>query len=210
MKKILTIVGLALVVVAGGWYVVGTPGLTRIAMAETENKEAMKTSNDMTEDMGHMEKAMFGAGCFWGVEAAFRQIEGVTATAVGYAGGSTEDPSYKDVCSGETGHAEVVQVTYDPSRVSYDKLLEVFWNEHDPTQVNRQGPDIGEQYRSVIFYENDAQKKAAEMSKKELAESGKYKRPIATSIEPAPTFYKAEEYHQQYLEKRGLSTCRIK
>ncbi|MCB2231662.1 peptide-methionine (S)-S-oxide reductase MsrA [bacterium] len=157
-----------------------------------------------------MEKAMFGAGCFWGVEAAFRQIEGVTATAVGYAGGSTEHPSYKDVCSGATGHAEVVQVTYDPSRVSYDKLLEVFWNEHDPTQVNRQGPDIGDQYRTVIFYENQAQKTAAEMSKKELAESGKYKRPIATSIEPAPTFYMAEDYHQQYLEKRGLSSCRIK
>lgn len=210
MKKIVSIAGLVLVVIAGGWYLAGWLGLTRTAMAETENEKKMKMSDDMTEDKGHMEKAMFGAGCFWGVEAAFRQIEGVTATAVGYAGGSTEHPSYKDVCSGATGHAEVVQVTYDPSRVSYDKLLEVFWNEHDPTQVNRQGPDIGDQYRTVIFYENQAQKTAAEMSKKELAESGKYKRPIATSIEPAPTFYMAEDYHQQYLEKRGLSSCRIK
>ncbi|MDX9859190.1 MAG: peptide-methionine (S)-S-oxide reductase MsrA [candidate division Zixibacteria bacterium] len=157
-----------------------------------------------------MEKAMFGAGCFWGVEAAFRQIEGVSATAVGYAGGTMENPTYQDVCSGTTGHAEVVQVTYDPGRVSYERLLEVFWSEHDPTQVNRQGPDIGEQYRSVVFYLNDDQRETAEMSKKALDESGRYARPIATSIEAASTFYRAEEYHQRYLEKRGLSSCRIK
>ncbi len=163
-----------------------------------------------TKESGKMATAMFGAGCFWGVEAAYRQIEGVTATAVGYAGGAVDNPTYEDVCSDTTGHAEVVQVTYDPSRVSYEKLLNVFWENHDPTQVNRQGPDFGSQYRSVIFYYDPAQQKAAEASKKKLEESGTYKRPIATSIEPAPTFWKAEEYHQQYLEKRGLSTCRIK
>ncbi|MBD3402992.1 peptide-methionine (S)-S-oxide reductase MsrA [candidate division GN15 bacterium] len=157
-----------------------------------------------------MAQATFGAGCFWGVEAAFRQIEGVTATAVGYAGGTMENPSYRDVCSGTTGHAEVVQVTYDPNRVSYETLLEVFWNAHDPTQVNRQGPDVGDQYRTVVFYHDERQKQAAEQSKAALDASDTYSRPIATSIEPASTFYMAEEYHQQYLEKRGLSTCKIK
>ena len=209
MKRTLTILGLALVIATSGWYLAGMTGESKPAPAG--EKMAMKPgSGENQQESTHMEKAMFGAGCFWGVEATFRQIDGVTATAVGYAGGTTENPTYHDVCSDTTGHAEVVLVTYDPSRVSYDKLLEVFWNEHDPTQVNRQGPDYGTQYRSVIFYMNDAQKQAAEMSKKALAESGKYSRPIATSIEPAPTFYKAEEYHQQYLEKRGLSTCRIK
>ncbi len=151
--------------------------------------------------------AMFGAGCFWGVEAAFRQIEGVTATAVGYAGGHVEDPTYQEVCRKGTGHAEVVRVEYDPSRVTYEDLLDVFWTKHDPTQLNRQGPDVGDQYRSVIFYYGDEQQRLAEASRQALDESGKHRKPIVTQIEPAPTFYIAEDYHQQYLEKRGLSTC---
>ncbi|MGZ3603286.1 MAG: peptide-methionine (S)-S-oxide reductase MsrA [Ktedonobacterales bacterium] len=156
-----------------------------------------------------IEKATFGAGCFWGVEAAFRQIPGVVATAVGYEGGTTDNPSYRDVCSHTTGHAEVVEVEYDPTRVSYDDLLAVFWDEHDPTQLNRQGPDIGDQYRSVVFYHTPEQQAAATASRDRLAQSGKYRRPIVTLIEPAGTFYLAEDYHQQYLEKRGLSTCKI-
>ncbi len=155
------------------------------------------------------EKATFGAGCFWGVEAAYRQIKGVIATAVGYEGGHTDNPTYRDVCSHTTGHAEVVQVEYDPERVSYEDLLKVFWENHDPTQLNRQGPDVGDQYRSVIFYNTPEQQKAAEASKEERAQSGKYRRPIVTQIVPAQTFYVAEDYHQQYLEKRGLSTCKI-
>ena len=155
------------------------------------------------------EKATFGAGCFWGVEAAFRQVPGVVATQVGYAGGRTANPTYRDVCSHTTGHAEVVEVEYDPARVSYDDLLTVFWTNHDPTQLNRQGPDVGDQYRSVIFYSSPEQEAAARASKERLAASGKYRRPIVTLIEPAPTFYRAEDYHQQYLEKRGLSHCAI-
>jgi peptide-methionine (S)-S-oxide reductase len=155
------------------------------------------------------EIATFGAGCFWGVEADFRQIKGVKSTRVGYAGGHTANPTYRDVCSHTTGHAEVVEVTYDPDRVSYDDLLNVFWENHDPTQLNRQGPDVGDQYRTVIFYHSPEQEAAARASKERLAASGKFRRPIATLIEPAPTFYEAEDYHQQYLEKRGLSTCAI-
>ena len=155
------------------------------------------------------EVATFGAGCFWGVEADFRQVPGVLATSVGYAGGKTENPSYRDVCSHTTGHAEVVQVEYDPARVSYEQLLKVFWENHDPTQLNRQGPDIGDQYRSVIFYHSPEQEAAAIASKAALEEAHKYRRPIVTQILPEPTFYLAEDYHQQYLEKRGLSTCRI-
>jgi peptide-methionine (S)-S-oxide reductase len=155
------------------------------------------------------EYATFGAGCFWGVEAAFRQVKGVVATSVGYEGGKTESPTYRDVCSHTTGHAEVVQVEYDPARVSYDELLGVFWANHDPTQLNRQGPDIGDQYRSAIFYQSPEQQAAAEASKAALERSGKYRRPIVTQIVPAATFYRAEEYHQQYLEKRGLSTCHL-
>ena len=156
-----------------------------------------------------MEKATFAAGCFWGVEAAFRELEGVTATRVGYTGGHADDPSYKQVCGGRTGHAEAVEVTYDPARVSYDDLLRVFWEVHDPTQRNRQGPDIGTQYRSAIFYHDPEQEAAARASKERLEQSGVHKRPIVTEIVPAQTFYQAEDYHQQYLEKRGLATCRI-
>jgi peptide-methionine (S)-S-oxide reductase len=150
-------------------------------------------------------KATFGAGCFWGVEAAFRQLDGVTRTRVGYSGGSLENPTYEDVCSHTTGHAEVVEVTYDPERVSYDQLLQVFWRKHDPTQLNRQGWDIGDQYRSVVFFHDEEQQEAALASK--AREQASYKAPIVTQVEPAETFYEAEDYHQQYLEKRGRSTC---
>ena len=155
------------------------------------------------------EKATFGAGCFWGVEAAFRQLKGVKATAVGYAGGTTKNPSYKEVCTDSTGHAEVVQVEYDPAEVNYDRLLGVFWASHDPTQLNRQGPDVGTQYRSVIFFHTPEQETAARESKAALESSGRFRRPIVTEILPAPAFWLAEDYHQQYLEKRGLSHCRI-
>jgi peptide-methionine (S)-S-oxide reductase len=150
-------------------------------------------------------KAAFGAGCFWGVEAAFRQTEGVTRTRVGYAGGRLENPTYEDVCSHTTGHAEVVEVEYDDQHVSYDDLLDVFWRKHDPTQLNRQGWDIGDQYRSVVFFHDEEQRAAAERSKER--EQAQYRKPIVTQIEPAPTFYEAEDYHQQYLEKRGRSAC---
>jgi len=153
------------------------------------------------------EKATFGAGCFWGVEAAFRQIPDVVSTAVGYEGGKMENPTYQDVCTDRTGHAEVVEVEFDPAKVSYDDLLNIFWENHNPTTRNRQGPDIGTQYRSVIFYHSPEQKKAAELSRDTLEKSGKYKSPIVTEIVPAQTFYRAEEYHQQYLEKRGLASC---
>lgn len=154
-------------------------------------------------------RATFGAGCFWGVEAAFRQIKGVKSTAVGFMGGRTEKPSYEDVCYRDTGHAEVVDVTFDPAEVPYEALLAVFWESHDPTQLNRQGPDIGDQYRSVIFTHTDDQRAAAEASRKALDESARLRRPVVTVIEPAGAFYIAEDYHQQYLEKRGLSTCHI-
>jgi peptide-methionine (S)-S-oxide reductase len=152
-----------------------------------------------------VKKATFGAGCFWGVEAAFRQLDGVTATRVGYSGGHTENPTYEDVCSHTTGHAEVVEVSYDPERVSYDDLLATFWAKHDPTQLNRQGWDIGDQYRSAIFVHDEEQREAA-LRSKEL-EQARNRKPIVTQIEPAQTFHEAEDYHQQYLEKRGRSTC---
>ena len=152
-------------------------------------------------------KATFAAGCFWGVEEAFRALPGVTATAVGYEGGSLRNPSYEDVCTDRTGHAEVVQVDYDPEKVSYDQLLETFWANHDPTTMNRQGPDVGTQYRSVIFYHTPEQEREARASK-ERAQS-KFRKPIVTAIEPAAEFYRAEEYHQQYLAKRGLSHCHL-
>lgn len=157
-----------------------------------------------------MEKATFGAGCFWGVEAAFRQVPGVSTTAVGYAGGHTDNPTYKEVCTDRTGHAEVVEVEYDPARASYEDLLQVFWENHDPTTMNRQGPDIGSQYRSVIFYHTAAQEAAARASRDKLEQERRFSRPIVTEIAPAGPFYKAEEYHQQYLEKRGLATCHIR
>ncbi|HTG15341.1 MAG TPA: peptide-methionine (S)-S-oxide reductase MsrA [Blastocatellia bacterium] len=156
-----------------------------------------------------METATFAAGCFWGVEAAFRQVEGVVSTRVGYTGGTVVNPTYEQVCSGKTGHAEAVEIEYDPSRVSYEQLLNVFWENHDPTTLNRQGPDVGAQYRSAVFFNSSEQGTAARASKDKLQQSGKYKRPIVTEITPAPEFYRAEEYHQQYLEKRGVSHCRV-
>jgi peptide-methionine (S)-S-oxide reductase len=157
-----------------------------------------------------MERATFAAGCFWGVEAAFRQTPGVKSTAVGYTGGQTAHPTYEQVCTDRTGHAEAVQVEFDPAEVSYDALLNVFWQNHDPTQLNRQGPDFGSQYRTAIFFHSPEQQQAAEASKERLAASGKFQRPIVTEIVPATEFFPAEEYHQQYLEKRGLATCHIR
>ena len=157
-----------------------------------------------------MATATFAAGCFWGVEATFRQLPGVISTRVGYTGGKLADPTYEDVCTDGTGHAEVVEVDYDPAKLSYDKLLEVFWENHDPTQLNRQGPDWGTQYRSAVFFHDPEQQAAALASKEKLGKSGRYSKPIVTQIVPAVTFYPAEDYHQQYLEKRGLATCHIK
>lgn len=153
------------------------------------------------------EIATFGAGCFWGVEAGFRRVPGVIDVAVGYAGGHTPNPSYEDVCTDETGHAEVVQVTFDPAKVSYEQLLDVFWQIHDPTQVNRQGPDFGTQYRTAIFFHSPEQEAAAKKSKAALEASGKLRLRVATEITPAGPFYRAEEYHQRYLEKRGAASC---
>lgn len=155
------------------------------------------------------EIATFGAGCFWGVEAAFRKVLGVLDVAVGYSGGHTQNPTYREVCTDTTGHAEVVQVTFDPEKVSYDQLLNVFWSIHDPTQVNRQGPDFGKQYRTTIFFHSPEQEAAAKKSKQALEASRKFARPIATEITPAGPFWRAEEYHQRYLEKRGAASCHV-
>jgi peptide-methionine (S)-S-oxide reductase len=156
-----------------------------------------------------VEKATFAAGCFWGVEETFRALPGVVDTAVGFMGGTTESPSYREVCSGRTGHAEVVHLEYDPTEASYDDLLEAFWGSHDPTTLNRQGPDVGSQYRSAIFFHSPAQAAAASASKERLDAAGRFRRPIVTAIEPASTFWRAEEYHQRYLEKRGAASCRL-
>jgi peptide-methionine (S)-S-oxide reductase len=157
-----------------------------------------------------MEKATFAAGCFWGVEETFRTTKGVLKTTVGYSGGKLENPTYEDVCTDRTGHAEVVLVEFDPAQVSYEQLLDVFWNAHDPTTLDRQGPDAGKQYRSAIFYHAPAQKAAAEAAKGQLSKSGKFKRPIVTEISAAAPFYPAEEYHQQYLLKRGEASCHVR
>ena len=156
-----------------------------------------------------MKKATFGAGCFWGVEETFRNIPGVTETAVGYAGGKTTNPTYEDVCRDNTGHAEVVEVTYDPGLVSYETLLDAFFKLHDPTTLNRQGPDVGSQYRSAVFYQDDEQKTAAVAKVAELTAAGRFRRPIVTEVTPAPAFHRAEEYHQKYLAKSGRSSCHI-
>jgi len=154
-----------------------------------------------------MEKAIFAAGCFWGVEEEFRNTPGVVATTVGYTGGQLASPTYERVCGGDTGHAEAVEVEFDPQKVSYDQLLDLFWSTHDPTTVNRQGPDIGEQYRSAIFYLTPEQEAKARAAKEKLQNSGKFSKPVATQIVPASQFYRAEDYHQQYLAKRGSKAC---
>jgi len=154
-------------------------------------------------------KATFGAGCFWGVEETFRRTPGVIETAVGYEGGSQPKPTYEDVCTDTTGHAEVVEVEYDPEKVTFEQLLDVFWSAHDPTTLNRQGPDVGTQYRSAVFYHDEEQKAQAEASKARLDASGRFRRPVVTEITPASTFWRAEEYHQKYLAKRGRSSCHL-
>ena len=191
---------IAAIIVACMAAVLLLPGLTGTA-GTAANVPTIKKGS------GRMEKATFGAGCFWGVEAEFRKVEGVISTAVGYSGGTMANPTYEEVCTDRTGHAEVVEVVYDPAKVSYDELLDIFWDAHDPTQVNRQGPDVGRQYRSVIFYHSPRQQAQAQASKERLERAGVYRRPIATVIEPAQAFYRAEEYHQQYLEKRGMPSC---
>ena len=163
----------------------------------------MKGQNAMNE------KATFAAGCFWGVEATFRKIDGVVEAAVGYIGGTLENPTYEDICAGTTGHAEAIEVTFDPSKVTFDQLLDVFWANHNPTTLNRQGPDVGSQYRSAIFFHTQPQRDAAGASKEKLDASDRFASPIVTEITPASTFYRAEEYHQRYLEKHGRSSCSI-
>ncbi len=159
--------------------------------------------------MSNTEIATFGAGCFWGVEETFLRTKGVTKTRVGYTGGTTKDPTYWDVASGHTRHAEAAEVMFDPSIISYEELLKIFWDNHDPTQKNRQGPDVGDEYRSAIFYHSEGQRTTAEASKAAMEKSGRYTRPIVTEIVPAMEFYPAEEVHQQYLRKRGLDSCHV-
>lgn len=186
----------------------GACGAPAVAAPEAAAKESAKVAAEPEGDKV-MAEAMFGAGCFWSVEVAFRNTEGVVDVAVGYSGGHKEAPTYQEVCTGTTGHAEVVHVVYDPDKVAYETLLETFWGCHNPTQLNRQGPDIGTQYRSAIYFYSDEQREIAEASKKALNESGAFPRPIVTEITEASTFWRGEEYHQRYLEKRGLATCRI-
>lgn len=202
----LGIVALAGVSSLGGWLI----ARNNQASAEPrpgQGAPVAGSSEAQTAMTNNARKAYFAAGCFWGVEAAFRRVPGVIATSVGYTGGSTDDPTYEEVCGDQTGHAEAVEVIYDPEKVSYDKLLEVFFSSHDPTQMNRQGPDVGRQYRSAVFYVDGGQRQAAEAHKAKLEKSGKYRRPIATEIGRASTFWMAEDYHQQYYEKRGIVSC---
>jgi peptide-methionine (S)-S-oxide reductase len=180
------------------------------ADAESQQQPQQEPSQqDLRSSTVAMEKAVFGAGCFWGVEARFGELSGVLDTAVGYAGGELEHPTYKEVCTDRTGHAEVVEVTFDPSRLTYESLLDTFFALHDPTQVNRQGPDWGSQYRSVIFTTTEEQNREAKAKIAELSASGAFRKPIATQVLPSTTFWKAEEYHQRYLEKRGMVSCHI-
>ena len=179
--------------------------------ARTATSIILHVSSQCMDEGTELKRATFAAGCFWGIEAAFRQIKGVVETAVGYTGGTVPEPDYKKVCSGRTGHAEAVGILFDPTVVSYEKLLDTFWNIHDPTQVDRQGPDIGTSYRSAIFYHSLEQKELAEASKARLTTSEKYRgKTIATEIVPALQFWKAEEYHQQYYEKCGRGYCASK
>lgn len=168
-----------------------------------------KSKSRLSKGLAGLEVATFAAGCFWGVEEIFRKLKGVKETAVGYTGGHTKNPTYQQVCTDVTGHAEAVQLKYDPTEVSYEELLSVFWNMHNPTLLNRQGPDFGSQYRSAIFFHNSEQEVLAQKSKKKLASSGKFSRPIVTEIVPAVEFYKAEDYHQKYLMKNNQNSCHI-
>ncbi len=208
--------GLFILLGAAGFIALGREGDAPLPQVDLEplmtnpkfDKGLKPTGHSVTTADAKLEYATFGAGCFWGVEDMFRGTKGVVATAVGFAGGRTEKPSYKQVCYEETGHAEVVHLQFDPAQVTYEALLEVFWANHNPTTMNRQGPDVGTQYRSVNFFHGDAQRQAAEQSKASQQSAGKWaSRPIVTVIETAPKFYPAEDYHQQYLAKRGLSSC---
>ncbi|MCX5800795.1 MAG: bifunctional methionine sulfoxide reductase B/A protein [Candidatus Eisenbacteria bacterium] len=181
-----------------------------VSVQETVGKPGDKLKNTMPANPDRLQKATFAAGCFWGVEEAFRTLPGVVSTRVGYTGGRLQDPSYEDVCSDSTGHAEAVEIEFSPAKISYEKLLEVFWKMHDPTTMNQQGPDFGSQYRSAIFFHDKNQEAAAVASKEKLEESGALRGKIVTQIVPATEFYPAEEYHQQYLKKRGQASCEMK
>ncbi|MDB4978562.1 MAG: msrA [Candidatus Peribacteria bacterium] len=185
------------------------PGARRQSGRNTANSREIRRRLCYTYTMSSTQLATFGAGCFWGVEETFRQLPGVLETAVGYTGGTLENPTYEAVCNNSTGHAEAVQITYDPAQVTYEQLLDVFWNNHNPTTPNQQGPDFGTQYRSAIFFHTPAQEEAAKKSKETLDASGKWKKPVVTDIVPAEKFWEAEEYHQKYLLKRGLDACHI-
>jgi len=178
-------------------------------MSSSNKGNPVSAAAGQSAQFSRYERATFAAGCFWGVEAAFAKVPGVVSTQVGYTGGHTEKPTYKDVCTDQTGHAEAVTITYDPAKISYQQLLDVFWSIHDPTTLNRQGPDAGTQYRSAIFYHNQEQQAAAKASKRKLQQSGRFDKPIVTEITPASRFYRAEEYHQHYFEKHGLPSCHL-
>lgn len=179
------------------------------AVAPVKEGKKMISSKIADSKSGKVEAAVFGAGCFWGVESTFRALPGVLSTSVGYAGGHLINPTYHDVCSDETGHAEVVKIEFDPDQISFEELLDVFFKSHNPTTLNRQGPDFGSQYRSVVFYENDAQRATAEAVKQRVDASGRWGRPVVTQIVPAAKYYPAEDYHQQYNEKRGRTSCHL-
>jgi len=205
-----TLVAAAMLLAAGGC----SDRQESTAMANpresNQRNERREASGRLAGRPANAQDATFAAGCFWGVEDAFRATEGVTATEVGYTGGEAPEPTYEQVCAGGTGHAEAVRVEFDPAVISYEQLVERFFAIHDPTQLNRQGPDYGAQYRSAIFYHDDAQRTTAEALRDRLGESGRFKRAIVTQIAPAKEFYRAEEYHQQYREKTGTATCRVR
>ena len=191
------------------WLAGGAAFLTATALVWAADSHEPSDASAAKPTAMTRDTATFAAGCFWGAEAAFRQIKGVTNATVGYTGGHTTHPTYEQVCSHTTGHAEAVEVEYDPRQVTYEQLLDAFWQIHDPTTKNRQGPDVGDQYRSAVFYHTPAQQQAAETVKASLERSGRFKRPIVTEITPATTFYRAEEYHQRYFEKHGGAQCHI-
>ncbi len=203
-------VKLSLALFLAAFFIVGCPDEEKANSMDNPQESAIETkkSQDRPENQDY-EKATFAAGCFWGIQAAFDKVPGVKSTLVGYTGGKTENPTYRQVCTDKTGHAEAVLIEYDANQITYEQLLDVFWQIHDPTTLNRQGPDVGTQYRSAILYHNEEQKKAAELSKQNLQKSGKFKKPVVTEIVPASTFYKAEDYHQQYFQKNPNASCHI-